>query len=181
MPPEMELVSRIQRLEKSLARMHLLVLLLFVACAGLLWFWKPHGIARVQATEFVLTDENGKILASLGHHASETCLQLGDRKPSSAYLCVGDGYGSSLFLSNRGGIDRVLISPGDRTTVGKIDPGFLISAGNGERLIVGQLNATTKLIVGSGDEANSVTLQAGSDKAQIRISGPSRKVLWHAP
>jgi len=177
MPPEIELVSRIQRLEKSLVRMYLLVLLLFVACAGLLWLRRPRGIAKVQATEFVLTDENGKILASLGHHASETCLHMGEGPRSTAYLCVGDVYGSSLYLSNHGGVDRAFISPGDFGG----SPVFLISTNNGEKLIAANLSATTKLIVGSGDEANSVTLQSGGDKAQIRISGTSRKVLWHAP
>ena len=177
MPPDIEILSRIQRLEKSLARMRLLLFLLLIACACLIFPWKPRGIARVQATEFVLADEHGKILATLGHHDSETCLDLGQRQPSHARLCVGDEYGSSLFLANHEGIDRAFISPGDWN----IDPVFLVSTNNGEKLIAGNLSASTKLTVGSADEASSVTLQARRDKAQVSISGPSRKVLWHTP
>jgi len=94
---------------------------------------------------------------------------------------VGDEYGSSLYLSNREGTDRVYLSPGSRTSTGDISPGFIISEENGKNLISGRLGTDTRIVVGHATEESSLILSAQGERPSVRIAGPEGKQIWRAP
>jgi hypothetical protein len=183
MAPERELIERLEKLEKRALRTQQLVVVLVITLAGLMAILRLKPTGPIRATEFVLTDAHGAILAKLGYKDLETCLELGGGKPSSAHLCVGDQYGSDLYLSNRGGADRAFLSAGSllREPGGTVKPGLVISEGDGKNLIAGSLGTDTRLIVGHANQENSVLLSSLDATLSIQVLGPSGKPLWKAP
>jgi len=183
MERERDLIERLEKLEKNVLRTRQLVLVLLLALVALVALWREKPEGQIRATEFVLTDAHGTVLAKLGRKDLQTCLELGAGRPSSAYLCVGDEYGSDLFLSNRGGADRALLSAGSQLQEpgGTASPGLVISERDGRNLIAGRLGTDMGLIVGHANQEDSVVLSSSDARPSIQVSGPSGKARWKAP
>lgn len=176
MGSESDLALRVNRLGARLLRTQISSLVLIGIMAVLLLSRTRAGRA-IEATKFVLTDQSGQIFASLSHEDSETCLQLRAQKPSNAHLCVGDDYGSSLFLSNHEGADRAFLSPGTQD----LDPGLVISQGDGKNLIAGSLGQSVRFMVGHATEENSLLLTVEGEHPTVSVLGASRKPIWQSP
>jgi hypothetical protein len=178
-----DLLTRVKNLETRLRRAQLLLVALLVGGATLAVFIRIQRPGPLRATSFILVDDLGKTMARLRHEQSQTCLEIGGGKPSSAYLCADDQDGSHLFLSNHEGADRVFLSAGTRLYEpgGWMAPGLIISQENGANLITGSLGQETKFVVGHATENNSVILSTSTGGPSVRVSGPSGQALWASP
>jgi hypothetical protein len=186
MSDENELVKRIEKVERQNRRMawfggSLFLIVLFTS----LFFARAATRKDVlQAKEFILRDDSGRVLARLSNDGWGTCLELrGKERVSEAYLCVGDHYGSSLTLLNEHGSTRAFLSAGFEMHEGgrSLVPGLVIAEADGRNLISANLGPDVKLVVGHGTEENSIVMSTPEGKPAIKVVGNAGKALWTAP
>ncbi len=155
----------------------LLILLLSV----LVLLGRIHHPKTVEATQFLLKDSAGNIVASLGQmEFGGTCLTLTAKAHAAdAELCVHDDDSSSLSLLEHRGDSRVLLSPGFQTYEPsmRFAPGLYIGEDLGKNYLNISLGTETKLVIGHGS-SESVFISSGGDKPAISLFGSDGKKAW---
>jgi hypothetical protein len=114
-----------------------LFLLLVVTCVA---NCRSHP-TTVVASEFLLQDKAGNVVARLGQDAGDTCLTLrANQDVSIAELCVQNSEGASLDLHNLKSESRALLTPGFtiREPLYEIRPAMILSNRN---QIIGRIPA----------------------------------------
>jgi hypothetical protein len=186
MNDETELRKRIEIVETQNRRtkLALVVLTLLFASALTLNLVRTFGGGVSNASEFVMKDQLGNILAKLSSDGWATCLLVtGGAKGAHASLCAGDDAGASLMLDNVRGESRAFLSTGTmlREGPGSLPPGLIITHANGRNVVTATVGEESRLIVGHVDGENSVVLSSDKGKPSIRVSGDGQKPLWKVP
>lgn len=114
MDSQLDLVAKIERLQRDAFRTKCVAALLFLClAAGTIATWERHP-KSAEANEFLLRDHAGNVMASLGQDRfGNTCLILtAKQNVSVASLCVQNDEGASLDLHNLKSESRATLTPG---------------------------------------------------------------------
>ena len=133
MSNESDLLVRIEELRSDLLwSKRVAVVLLFLLAVACVANWRRHP-AIVVASEFLLKDKVGNVVARLGQDAGDTCLTLrANQNVSIAELCVQNSEGASLDLHNLKSESRALLTPGftTREPLYEMRPAMILSNRN---------------------------------------------------
>ena len=114
MDNQLDLVGRIERLQRDVFRTKCVAVVLFLSLAAAsIATWERHPRAA-EANEFLLKDGSGNVVARLGQDGfGNTCLILtAKQNVSVASLCVQNDEGASLDLHNLKSESRATLTPG---------------------------------------------------------------------
>ena len=113
MDNESDLLVKVEKLRRDLfwtKSVGVVLFLVLVATSAANWRRHP---TTIEASEFLLKDRAGNVVARLGQHTGDTCLTLrANQNVSIAELCVQDGEGASLDLHNLKSESRAVLTPG---------------------------------------------------------------------
>lgn len=187
MTDEKTSLLRIEKLETENPRIKWglgLCIILFTLSTLLMVTERVKTKSTLEAKEFLLRDQAGRVAARLGSSSRGTCFELlGRTKEASALMCAGDESGSDLLLTTRHGESRAFLSADGRmyeTVDGTILPGLFI-AENGAGIISATVGTKGKLAFGPGTGQNAVVISVPQTKPTIDLLANDGKTLWNAP
>jgi len=177
----LDLAAQLEKLRRDNHRTTIIFAFLIVALVTITLanhFQRP---TSLEATEFLLKDSAGNVVARLG--AAEfggTCLTLKAKEHAAdAQLCVHDDDGSYLALSNHHGDSRVSLSPGftGYEPLTRFPAGLYIGQDLGKNFASLTLGTETKFALGHGPQ-NSILVSSPADKPEITLFSGEGKRIW---
>ena len=176
----LDLAKQLQQLRKDNTRIRLLGSFLIVGLLAVIFtnhFQRP---TSLEATEFLLKDSAGNVVARLGAAKfGGTCLTLMAKEHAAdAQLCVHDN-GSYLALLNHQGDSRVSLSPGftGYEPLTRFPAGLYIGQDLGKNFASLTLGTETKFALGHGPQ-NSILVSSPADKPEITLFSSEGKRIW---
>jgi hypothetical protein len=179
---EEDLLHRIENLERISARNRTLFItcvVCFLALASLVL--APRRTLR--AKELILTDSLGNSVVRLKSNKRASCLEMmGATQATSAELCAGDGYGSTLLLKNGHNMSTVFLSAGATPEgAGVFAPGLTISENGGQRQFVTLLGEEMKLSLVNGGDSSSFVISIRGSQPVVTVTDSGGRLVWTAP
>jgi hypothetical protein len=178
---QIELTAQVKELRRQNLKTRWIGGLLIAFLSVLVMFGQIRHAKTVEATQFLLRDSKGIIIARLGQMDSGgTCLTLNAKAHAAdAELCVHDDDSSALVLLDNHGDSRVSLSPGFNLyePLKRVPPGLYIGEELGKNYLNISLGAETKFVLGHGSN-ESVFISAPEDKPAINLIGSDGKKTW---
>jgi hypothetical protein len=197
---QIDFSAQIKRLRREVLWTKLVsVLLVLLLSVFVLSERNKHHPQTVEATEFLLKDDAGNVIARLGKQGSDgTCLALTPRHSvADAELCSfeGDISRSSYLVLRDDDVSRVSLSAGFNSANGKlpVQPGLYIVRGNsGGRFLNLTLEADARLVIGHeasfvqsgntttgyGEYGETAAVSIPEGKAEIDLFDHRAKKVW---
>lgn len=181
MNEQLDLAAQIKKLRRDNLRTKWVGGLLMLLLSVLVFLGRTQHPKTVEATQFLLKDSAGNIVARLGQmDFGGTCLTLTAKAHAAdAELCVHDDDSSSLVLLDHRGDSRVSLSPGFNThePLMRFPPGLYIGEDLGKNYLNISLGTETRLVIGHGSN-ESVVISSPGDKPAISLFGGDGKKVW---
>ena len=180
---DQDLLHRIENLERISSRNRRLfiasIVCMSLVIAGI--GFAPRRILR--AKELILTDPLGNSVVRLRTNKHASCLEMmGASQVTSAELCAGDGYGSTLLLKNGHNMSTVFLSAGAAPEgAGVFAPGLTISENGGRRQFVTTLGEEMKFSFGNNENSDSFVISIRGSQPVLAVTDSAGKPIWTAP
>lgn len=182
---EQAILQKIKNLER-LSKRNKIILIACIACLSLALVTAAVGLAprnTLRAKELILTDSRGNSVAHISSSGDATCLEIaGASQATSAQLCAGESYGSTLTLKNAHYMSTVFLSAGAAPEgAGSFSPGLTISEKGGQRAFVTTLGDEMKLSLGNIQDSDSLIISVRGARPEITSTGPTGEPVWTIP
>ncbi len=181
MNTQLDLLAQIDKLRRDLFWSKCATAVLFL-CLTILVIanWTRHP-KTVEASEFLVKDRFGNVVAKLGQSDfGDTCLTLTAKQSVSvASLCVQDEEGSSLDLHNLKSDSRATLTPGFNSNEPNFhfQPALVINEGMNSHFVHINLGTETKLTIGAGSK-DIVSILSRMGEPKITLFGVNEKPIW---
>jgi hypothetical protein len=178
---QLDLAAKIEKLRRDIFWTRCVAAVSFLLLtAGLVANWTRHP-KTLEANEFLVKDQVGNIVATLGQDGfGSTCLSLTEKqKISNAALCVDYEGDSSLDLFNLKSESRAMLTDGFNIHEGpgRIEAGLMVHDEINHHLLSINLGADPKLAMDLGAKSYvSISSRAGLPK--ITLFGADGKPIW---
>jgi hypothetical protein len=178
---QLDLLPQIEKLRRDILWTRCVAAVLFLCLAVVsVANWTRHP-RTVEASEFLLKDRAGNVVARLGQYDfGDTCLTLTAKQHISvANLCVQDGEGSSLDLHNMKSESRATLTPGfnSHEPLFQFQPALIINDALSSHFVDINVGPETKLVMGH-DSKDSVSISSRAGEPNTVLFDVNQKTIW---
>ncbi|MFI5098581.1 MAG: hypothetical protein ACHQT6_11470 [Candidatus Acidiferrales bacterium] len=177
-----DLAAQVDKLRRDILWTKCIAGLLILCLVAVVIVSRPRHPKIVEATQLILKDEAGNVVASLGKGAfGETCLTLSAKAHAAvSELCVADDGGGFLDLHDLNTESRATLTPGftmHESLATHFPAGLLIEKDASKHFVNMSLRDETKMVIGHGSN-DSIILSSPTNKPAITLFNGDGKQIW---